>query len=199
MIKRPNSGKYKEKPIDLLCIKCNQVKPFTSEHFYPHSGRKYKLSYVCKICDDARKTSQNLLRRVEINKVKRSWAKNNKLSGLCVKCNTPLLATSNNYCEKHYYQDLSHKSLGTKKEWLYLKTLLESQNFKCKYSGIDLVLGINASIDHIKPKATNPELYHNKDNIVWVDIKINRMKREHNLDEFVELCKLVSKTAPTPA
>ena len=47
--------------------------------------------------------------------------------------------------------DLSSKHLGTTTRWQELGQLLERQNFTCVYTGRQLILGLNTSIDHIKP------------------------------------------------
>src|SRR5208283_3738293 len=68
---------------------------------------------------------------------------------------------------------------------------LETQNYKCALSDIQLVPGVNASIDHICPvsKGGTSEL----DNLQWVLLPLNRGKGNLTADEFVELCRAVAR------
>lgn len=133
-------------------------------------------------------------KRIKARARSKKWQENNKLVGKCVRCSSLRMVTSNNYCEKHYLEDVSHKCLNTRRSWKLLKEKLEQQNFKCYYSGVDLVLGVNASIDHTKPIIKHPELKNDINNLKWVDIRVNRMKRELDEEEFISLCKnIVSK------
>jgi hypothetical protein len=77
-------------------------------------------------------------------------------------------------------------------EELYIK-----QNKKCALSGIDLIFsnvtknkfGIgNASLDRI-----DSSIGYIKNNIQWVDKKINIMKNKLNQSEFVDLCSKIYK------
>jgi hypothetical protein len=192
-IPRPNRNKFKIKPEDLLCSKCSDFKPFTSEYFPISSRYRFGLAYVCKICEAKRKSKQTKCNRAHANSISKQWQKTNRNKGLCIKCNQERLPNSNYFCEKHYFQNLSHKHLGTKKRWHELRFLLEMQQYKCAYTGIDLILGLNASVDHIKCKVNHPELYNNITNLCWADFDVNLMKREHDKDRFLELCEKVIK------
>ncbi len=72
-----------------------------------------------------------------------------------------------------------------------LKDKLVAQNYRCVYSGKTLVLGKNASIDHIFPVAKFPHLISEPTNIQWVDFTVNQMKGSLTHTEFVELIKLI--------
>lgn len=108
-------------------------------------------------------------------------------TGICTRCSKPTLQTSNSFCEKHLLQDISHKTLGTRTQWSALKTLLENQGHKCHYSGITLVLGYNASVDHVVPLVKGGGS-KGIENLVWTDIRVNRMKRDLDYAEFLNLC-----------
>lgn len=58
-----------------------------------------------------------------------------------------------------------------------------SKNSRCPYTGIKLIPGVNASLDHIVPKCNggSDEL----SNLQWVHIWINKMKFCSDEDEFV--------------
>jgi hypothetical protein len=65
-----------------------------------------------------------------------------------------------------------------------------SQNKKCAYSGLDLIWGINASVDRI-----NSKLSYLKNNIHIVHKDINMLKRNMDHDIFINWCKLISNNA----
>lgn len=74
-----------------------------------------------------------------------------------------------------------------------MEDLLIKQNFKCKLSGLDIVIGYGiekhektASLDRIDSSKG-----YTKDNIQWVHKKINWMKYNFSETEFIELCKKV--------
>lgn len=188
---RPNRNKYKEKPEVHICNKCLKEKPFNNDYYSIANHYLFGLAYICKNCEKIRKSLQTKKDRPRANASSKAWQKSNQEKGLCIKCSTKRIPTSNNFCEKHAFQDMSAKSLGTKTEWKFVKDLLVKQDYKCAYTGIPLVLGLNASIDHIKAKSKHPELQHSKDNIIWVDFDINLMKRQHDLEDFIKYCQMV--------
>ena len=72
-----------------------------------------------------------------------------------------------------------------------LKSLLEQQNYKCIYSGVNLIMGENASVDHIKPLSGNPVLNHDINNLQWTTKQINLMKLNLSEDEFLNIIKSI--------
>lgn len=113
------------------------------------------------------------------------------LKGLCQNCNKPKLENSQ-LCEEHYLKQKSVHQLGTTSYWKELKLKLDLQQNKCFYTGEDLVLGLNTSLDHIIPKTVNSSLSGSLDNIQWVTTKINLIKNDMTHDQFVSLCKFIS-------
>lgn len=192
--KRPNSGKYQERPENIICDKCTQNLPFNENFFSKHSARKFGLNYVCRTCDNKRKSEQLKLNRAQANATSKAWIKANKASGKCEKCSAERLPNSNSYCLKHWFQMMSRNALGTKKGWTTLASLWAKQDAKCVYTGKLLIPSLNASIDHIKSRAKHPELSIDLNNIQWVDLEVNRMKREHDEEDFIELCRLIVTT-----
>lgn len=115
-----------------------------------------------------------------------------KVLGLCVTCGSELMENSNTFCETCWLKRTSFNNLGSVQHWVFLKELFEQQGCKCYYTGLDLVLGVNASIDHIKPRSKYPELTNDPSNVCWCDRSINRQKADRGQDEFKsELNELV--------
>jgi hypothetical protein len=66
-----------------------------------------------------------------------------------------------------------------------IKTQLESQDYKCFYTGRDL-REVSASVDRI-----DSSIGYTKDNIVICDIRANIMKQSMNTEEFLEMIDLI--------
>ena len=71
-----------------------------------------------------------------------------------------------------------------------LLELFKHQGGVCGYTGLPIVIGANASIDHKQPKSKGgtDELQ----NLHWVHYQINMMKGDMDLLEFIEVLKLLA-------
>ena len=70
-----------------------------------------------------------------------------------------------------------------------LELLFEAQGRRCALTGVLLVPGVNASIDHKVPRAKGGS--DDIDNLQWVDLKVNLMKRDMDIHEFLSTCASV--------
>lgn len=70
-----------------------------------------------------------------------------------------------------------------------LCALWKKQNGRCKYTSKRLVMGVNASIDHVLPRSR----YFDSSikNLVWADRSINHMKGDNTIEEFKRKMKTV--------
>lgn len=108
--------------------------------------------------------------------------------GLCYDCRSP--ATVGKYCLHHWFRKVSSfHNTGTRRNGEPLEKLFRAQDMKCAYTGVFLVPGVNASVDHKVPCSRGGS--NNIDNLQWVDLKINRMKTDMTHEEFLEACRLV--------
>lgn len=109
----------------------------------------------------------------------------------CSECGkaTPLTAFSidSSYkpCETCYFKQVSVRRLGTNRFWKELKNKLKKQHYLCPYTGEKLVLGVNASLDHILPAHHYPELCQDIENVEWTTRAINEMKRDRTPEQFL--------------
>jgi 5-methylcytosine-specific restriction endonuclease McrA len=71
-----------------------------------------------------------------------------------------------------------------------LLQLIESQDYRCGISGVELTPE-TAALDHITPVSKGGE--HVIENVMWVHHEINRMKGVLPIDEFVALCRKVTQ------
>lgn len=166
---------------------CRQRVPITYKHckickikFLPTKRRNQKYcSIECR-----KKGYRNAVRK---------YKKKNDAQSRCHHCSNPKLPGSGYLCEKHWFSKII-KSAGFYERDApeKAKRLLESQGYKCPYTGRRIVLGVNASIDHKNPKARFPDQRCLWENIEWVDIDVNSAKRNLTKTEFISMCSLIS-------
>lgn len=163
------------------CKSCKNE--FEESEFYK-SSKTFLASY-CKSC--------TITKRLE-------WRKSKFKNKVCASCDKPRLKHTS-LCLYHWCRNLiDHQRMNAKigsdthKLTLQLLGKLSNQRFKCKYSGLRLIPGLNASLDHIDPycKSKNYSL----ENLCWVDLTLNRMKGSKSVEEamfkfdsYVELFK----------
>ena len=123
---------------------------------------------------------------------RKKWASENK----CIKCGSPdiLEETDNNsrltrYCEPCFFKNISNKNFRTTHRWEELRDILVDQQYECAYSGLRLVPGVNAQLDHLV--ARNNGGTSKLENLQWVHSVVNRMKSDFTEEEFLEFVKLV--------
>lgn len=108
--------------------------------------------------------------------------------GQCPYCR--LAAEVGVFCLKHWFKNVgvSH-GLGSNKGIAVLRELWEEQNGRCAVTGVVLIPGSTASIDHIMPKSRGGS--SEKNNLRWVLLRINQIKWDMSHEEFVEVCRTV--------
>lgn len=115
--------------------------------------------------------------------------------GKCFRCGgkEPIVEAAAKYavCETCYLKGTAAKAMGNVKLWGILKEKLVAQNYRCAYTGVPLVLGVNDSVDHILPRSRFPELVGDPTNIEWTTGQVNLAKRDLTRDEFLELVKQI--------
>jgi ribosomal protein L21E len=159
--------KYKSKLKKLgLCANCGQLEA---------AEGKFK----CETC-------------LQINRIytqkKREYAISNDL---CLACKKVAQGIHISYCEVCWFKNAARANGFSTEQWSDLKFLLEKQNYSCAYTGQRLYIGVNASVDHKNPKKRFPSEVANLENIAWVALEVNIMKRDRTEDEFISLCKEV--------
>jgi hypothetical protein len=108
-------------------------------------------------------------------------------SAICAKCSKP--SAVGRFCRPHWFSNAALNTTGKWADGPRLEALLLQQGNRCAYSGLLLVLGENASLDHKDPlsRGGTPLV----ENIQWVDYQVNRMKNDMTHDEFIAMCRLV--------
>lgn len=140
----------------------------------------------------------NTWRRTELTTMKRAG---NVACGECIDCpkNAKQEAMPNcRHCFKHWILRLAKGNRDTKQNPELAKALAfkwAEQNGRCAYTGVELVPGVNASIDHIVPYSRGGQ--NCAENVHWVDRLINRMKTDMLPNEFIATCAHVAATCKT--
>lgn len=141
---------------------------------------KNSIKENCKHCDGCLKLA--------VNKSREKRVRNFKL-GLC-KCSNPLHGSLKT-CLSCWFKRMAFDSTGDIKNAEALRVLLENQGYKCFYTDKLLIIGDNASLDHIVPTSRNGK--YSLENVRWVDFGINSMKTNMTHEEFIETCRVISE------
>ena len=178
-----------------VCYKCRKKLPLTSEYFAKHKKSADGYDGRCKSCVNLfskkyREKKGEQYRVDNISKAKEQQL-NRLAKGQCRHCSSERLENSDLYCEKHWFEYVAKAHLGTMKRGNELKKLLELQDYRCAYTGIKLIPALNASIDHKIPLSTDVSQYQKIENLQWVCLDINTMKRNHSEDDFLKYIKLI--------
>lgn len=106
----------------------------------------------------------------------------------CTRCRTKGPVNGITRCWACALKHLALRHLGNSGKWRSLANLFSTQKGKCAYTGRDLTLGVNASVEHILPSSKFPHKSNDIKNICWVDTQINSMKNDSSFEEFIQNC-----------
>lgn len=157
--KSKQKNRLKEKIKNNLCVVCGKNNPT--------NGQKCLGCYT--------EYQQNKLAK-----------KNRRLAeGKCAFCED--IRIHSTLCLSHYLKFTSKSHFGTVRYWCDLHEKFLDQNGICPYSGRKLVLGVDASLDHIVPKSRGG--INEISNTQWVHLDVNFMKQSMLNEEFLCLIK----------
>lgn len=170
-------------------IKCSKCAKMKHKQDFSHEGKLPKgLSKRCNACFTNKKVIVKTLRSKD----------------RCISCDRFKLKNSG-YCLYHWAYSLicgnnSNKDVIFYRENMEKRTRLllgklSNQNFKCAYTGIPLIPGINASLDH--KKAYSKSRDDSIDNLVWVDTLLNRHKGTGDKEAAIEKFNFYIKAIQT--
>ncbi len=165
------------------CPECNLSKNLSCFRV----GIRDKLEKSCNTCRGI--PISDSLKRAK--KFKKAPVDKKRAEGECLSCKEKTLPFSKCHCEKHFFEKCARSHLNNPKLGEQLKRKLELQHYKCIYSGRDLVLGVNAELDHIIPRSKNKELEQEISNLQWVDSEVNLMKNGLLEEDFFYLCGVI--------
>ena len=137
----------------------------------------------CRACDrkKAERKERKHTRRLE-----------RKAAGLCVSC--PKEAVTESRCFKCWLRMKADRYLGRPGASKILLATWNKQRGRCAYTGVLLIPGPHASLDHIMPASRGGK--NTAENLQWCVTSVNIAKSALNHEEFIELCRLVSRRFP---
>ena len=162
---------------------------------------KWRALGLCISCggvpSDGRVTCDTCLQRHRKNAARR--LKDRAAKKQCYRCGdsyiTPDYSVAENngstQCPCCFFRNISMLHLGTRESGTALQTIFDSQHGRCALSGELLILGGNASLDHIMPKSRGGT--NDLDNLQWLTKTVNNSKRALTNEEFIVLCRKVAK------
>ena len=118
---------------------------------------------------------------------------NSRQNGLCIQCHKEKTYATLDSCLTCNMKAKAYIHLKDRSRYEELIEKLESQLYLCPYTGEQLIIGVNASVDHIYPKKRFPELAHDINNLEWVHSRINNMKHDFTKDEFLAMVRNIYK------
>jgi hypothetical protein len=153
---------------------------------------------ICKNCGDPPELERGRCATCLQNATEQAWRvrQRRKESGVCVRCGRHevlpgLEAKAERLCEPCYLKKVCRFNFGTSLHWQRLAEKLVVQQGRCAYTGESLILGVNDSLDHIKPISRFPELRGDPENTEWVCRSVNEMKRDRTPEEFLCLIRQI--------
>ena len=112
-----------------------------------------------------------------------------KENGLCERCGKSAVIKGITNCRGCILRKLASRHLGSSERWLELDDLWKSQGGKCAYTGVAIDVGRGASIEHLVP--TSKQGPSDINNLRWVDRRVNIMKGDMSLYEFIQRCSQI--------
>ena len=106
-------------------------------------------------------------------------------NGLCPACGIDKPSAQSLECWKCILKKLASRLWHKTSRWIELESLLNKQQQLCPYTGRLLVVGDNASIDHIIALAKGGT--NDISNLQWCDEVANYMKRHYSEKEFLQI------------
>lgn len=162
------------------------------------SNRKQRIALgMCESCPEP--TSPGKLRCPKHLQSARDHAKTRRdrmiRDKLCVEYHGEVSppATHGTMCEPCWYASIARSALGVRtrdearKRGPELRNLFQNQGGRCAYTGVDLVPGVNASLDHRVPKALGGD--GSLGNLQWVTFNVNRAKNSLMEGDFIAMCR----------
>ena len=96
-------------------------------------------------------------------------------------------------CSRCFFSRLALRHTKTRANWKLIRELWHRQKGLCAYTGEKLVLGETATLDHRQPKSRGGS--NRVDNLQWVSARINEFKGSRTHEEFLDLCRRVTRYA----
>ncbi len=143
-----------------------------------------------KMCELCRKKRKNHYQK------RSQWCIDN---GLCYECpvgqeKKALALGKRPLCFDCWLEASAKNRTGDPANAAILLRLWDQQNGRCAYTGVELIPGMNASVDHKVPVTRGGG--NEESNLHWVEFRVNTMKYNQTHEEFLATCRLVVSRFP---
>lgn len=182
---------------DGYCIKCCKNFP-TGDNSHCEDCLKYKrdrrearkANSRCPDCSEATGDGNRLCGKCRSRKTELEKQRRHALvaSGKCYRCRAETVPM-NSRCERCVFRDLAWDHLGAKSDWLTLKSIWDSQDGICPYTGIRMTLS-ESDLDHVIPRCDGGT--NDPGNLQFVLSAVNRMKWDNSERDFLLLVRMIA-------
>ena len=130
----------------------------------------------CEKCNTRNRNSNRKLRQKRLSRKK------------CRECGEERWHKSTK-CKKHCIASIVSRYGYSINDYKLFLELLEKQDYKCHYSGLELIGGDTLSIDHLIPKSRGGT--NDISNLVWCHKAVNTFKGTMTEKEFIDFCQKI--------
>ncbi len=145
------------------------------------------LAGLCYSCENPRQSSKSECLACQTKREARR--PKDRGVGCCRDCHVRDLPLHGGRCEMCYFKNASVRHFGSTSQWEKLKARFEAQGRRCAYSGVDLELGRNASLDHIVAKFKGGS--NAIENLHWVALACNEIKGTRSEEDFLRVVEAI--------
>lgn len=172
-----------------VCIDCKKIKKIKHFTYWdPNWKRWVCFSLRCNPCRYKRVYKQQVEKH-GMDWLRKLWLENKhkKLAKwLCYRCQKERNPYNSHRCNDHLISEKIRFAKSSIKVQDYYD-MLTKQDGKCVYTGVDIEIGRNDSLEHIIPKSK--WWTWNLDNLCICSLDFNRMKKDHSLEYIKEICE----------
>lgn len=201
---KENNKKYNERRAQGVCVWCGNTIDYNfSSTKCPDCATKNKernrirkeelvKKGLCRMCSQPRGTTgTNRYCRLCANSAGANQYLRRKSKGNCGQCGKVRDTSHKSQCSSCWFKERTKSATGSTDLTEQLKQKLIDQKYKCYYTGVELIIGSNCSVEHLKSRKNHPELINDLNNLVWCTKRINSMKNDLNEEDFLELCSVI--------
>lgn len=165
---------------------------------HKHMREQYRLDCRCQDCgvtlpvEHKGRRCGNCQTKLSVQASRRRKERQDS-GAACVSCGASTVITDGKeaLCETCYFKAVSLRHFGTRTLWQAIEAQWNKQDGVCPYTGLRLMLGKDASLDHTLPTSRFPERHTDPNNWQWVHYRVNEMKKDWTPGEFISFMESI--------